>query len=225
MSNGYFVDLASNHYSEGSNTIMLELYNNWRGICIEPNPMYWQDLLARRKCELFISPVSSAAGTIVDFQFRTDHRAGNSGIVNDAFDNTDHTDKDIKRLVTTTLTHILDYMGAPPVIQYLSLDVEGAELLALQSLDHSRYTFMVVSIERPTPACHKFMNENGYRYIITLGRFGETMYVHKDIPNFVDLMKRYRNNNVPDWNDKDVLEKHRGKKPYIVHPSYHGGAT
>jgi hypothetical protein len=62
-SNGFFVDLASNHYTLLSNSFSLEQWNNWKGVCIEPNPMYLQGLLANRKCKVF----TCAVGEIILF--------------------------------------------------------------------------------------------------------------------------------------------------------------
>ena len=50
--------------------------------------------------------------------------------------------------ITTSLVSILDHFHAPSVIDYLSLDVEGAESSVLQSIDFSKVTFGVLLIER-----------------------------------------------------------------------------
>ena len=46
---GYFVDLAANQYRDSSNTYVLEYFNKWRGVCIEANPMYHQELVSFRR--------------------------------------------------------------------------------------------------------------------------------------------------------------------------------
>jgi hypothetical protein len=47
---GYFVDLAANDATQLSNTYSLERDWGWKGVCIEPNPIYWQNLTAFRSC-------------------------------------------------------------------------------------------------------------------------------------------------------------------------------
>lgn len=47
---GYFVDLAANDAIQLSNTYALERYYHWRGVCIEPNPVYWHNLTTFRTC-------------------------------------------------------------------------------------------------------------------------------------------------------------------------------
>ena len=53
------MDLASNDYSFLSNTQGLERYQGWKGVCIEPNPQYHDNLLAKRRCTLVTNPVYS----------------------------------------------------------------------------------------------------------------------------------------------------------------------
>ena len=36
----FYIDLATNDYTDCSNTFVMDIYNNWNGICIEPNPRY-----------------------------------------------------------------------------------------------------------------------------------------------------------------------------------------
>ena len=57
--NGFFVDLAANDWKQLSNTLMLELWNNWAGICIEPVSAHWVGLLSNRKCKIFIKEEKS----------------------------------------------------------------------------------------------------------------------------------------------------------------------
>ncbi len=48
---------------------------------------------------------------------------------------------------TITLQSLLDKYKAPKIIQFLSLDTEGTELLILKSVDFSKYTFLYISLE------------------------------------------------------------------------------
>lgn len=74
------------------------------------------------------------------------------GIVGDEFDN--HNDSTAKSgvditMYTTTLTHVLDLVNAPKRIDYMSLDIEGAEYHALKGFDFRRYTIDLITVERP----------------------------------------------------------------------------
>jgi hypothetical protein len=49
---GYFIELAANDALTLSNSYSLERYGQWKGLCIEPNPMYWHDLSRYRTCQM-----------------------------------------------------------------------------------------------------------------------------------------------------------------------------
>jgi FkbM family methyltransferase len=69
---------------------------------------------------------------------------------------------------TRTLTELLDKCSAPQKIQYLSLDVEGAELLALNGIDWDKYQFGVINIEHnfsvDRSTIRSFIEQKGYKY-------------------------------------------------------------
>lgn len=63
--NGFHVDLTSNHATVISNTYVLDRLLEWRGVCIGPQAMYLAGYLAHRSCALVSSVVS--ANATVDF--------------------------------------------------------------------------------------------------------------------------------------------------------------
>jgi len=123
---GFYVDLAANHFHQLSNTFALDVEYDFRGVCIEPNQMYLHGLVARRSCDVVVNPVSDKSGDHITF--RMNHVYG--GIVGSNMDNkpSGSAESDLT-LETVTLTETLDYVKAPREMDYLSLDVEGAELM------------------------------------------------------------------------------------------------
>ena len=206
-SGGYFVDLAANDFRIYSNTYNMEQFNNWNGLCIEPNPKYLQNLLAFRKCKLFTNPVSAKSNETVRFNIAL---GPFGGMVGDKLD-AEATATDVY-YTTTTLTTILDYSHAPRVMEYLSLDVEGAEYYVLQGFDFRKYTFLIVTIERPDVNCHKILSMHGYRFVYRMSSFGECMYLHRSMPNFEGIMNKYRVEEVPVWFTET--------RPYLLHPHW-----
>ena len=186
-SNGYFVDLAANHWLVYSNTYVLEHFNYWKGICLEPNPKYWVDLLSNRRCMLFVNPVSTTNGEVVTFSFGN---AEFGGIVGADFDNKE-AGRQSADLITVTLEEVLEKAGAPKVIDYFSLDVEGAEYHVLSKFDFSKYTFLTVTVERPSHKVHRLLTDNNYRYVYMLTSWGECFYIHTSLPNFKEVMTQY----------------------------------
>lgn len=93
-------------------------------------------------------------------------------------------------LKTKTLEQVLLENNAPKIIDYLSLDVEGAETRILRSFPFDKYIFLSVTIERPTPLINQVLFSNGYVFVQNSKVMGyDTFYVHKSIPNF-ELIKK-----------------------------------
>jgi FkbM family methyltransferase len=183
----FFVDLAANHYAQYSNTFVLERQFGWIGICIEPNPTYTAGLLANRKCKVVRNVVTANNGDKVDFKM-TD---GQGGIIGSNFDNNEG-GQDSVTIVGVNLNAVLETLEAPNVIDYLSLDVEGAETYVLQSFDFNKHIFLIMTVERPKKEFHEIAVANGYWWVNRLEVTGEMLYVHKSIGNFYDIMSSMR---------------------------------
>jgi hypothetical protein len=67
-----------------------------------------------------------------------------------------------------------------PVIDYLSLDCEGAETLVLNDeFPFDRYQFTVMTIERPDDTLTKRLESHGYQQLRRLTSWGETLWAHQ----------------------------------------------
>ncbi len=86
-----------------------------------------------------------------------------------------------------TLESVLDKNQAPKIIDYLSLDVEGAETEVLINFPFEKYTFLAMSIERPSPELNKLLFKNGYVFVKNFKV--DTFYIHKSIENFKQIKK------------------------------------
>jgi hypothetical protein len=145
VTNGFFVDVGSGHGTIGSNTVALER-QGWTGICIDPFPVHMEG----RTCQVFRDVVFSAAGQRMAF-----HTAGGLGGLADTLAawNTGGASAPTVEFTTVTLGDILASAAAPPLIRFLSLDIEGAELEALKGFpfDHVRIGALVVEHNREEP--------------------------------------------------------------------------
>ena len=163
---GYFVDLAANDAVKISNSIHLERAFGWRGVCVDGN---WQYMARHRyrKCTVINAVVSARTNETVSFL----ERGGGGGIVSEGTDNKPGSvaARNVKSFSTVAFGEMLAYAGAPKVIDYWSLDVEGAEELVLRATPFEEYTFLVITIERPTPACHGILSAKGYVCVGTIG--------------------------------------------------------
>lgn len=192
--NGYFVDLAASNGIHDNNTFLLEKELNWDGICIEPNPNSYIELKKNRNCNITNKAIDKANNTEVDFRIDNE---GCGGIVDvDTDNNWKHRGDDMRKkgvfikLKTRTLEYILDHFDAPPVIDYLSLDVEGAEERIISTFPFNKYTFLAITIERPTIDLEEILFKNGYVFVMKCKKCAyDSYYVHKSIPNFDEIIK------------------------------------
>ena len=82
---------------------------------------------------------------------------------------------------TVTLTDILDHARAPATIDYLSLDIEGAEYDAMSTFAFDRYTFSLMTIERPNEQLRALLRTKDYVYLKDHGTFGDQMWAHRSV--------------------------------------------
>jgi FkbM family methyltransferase len=136
---GYYVDVGSADGEFISNTFLLDQMG-WKGVCIDPFPKN----MARRTCQVFKQPVFSESGKKLRFRAAGDL----GGIESDLgkFKN-ELADAPTVEVVTATLDEILEKAKAPHWIDYMNIDVEGAEVDALRGLNLDRYEIGALTIE------------------------------------------------------------------------------
>jgi hypothetical protein len=182
--NGYFIDLAANDALELSNTVSLEVNAQWRGLCVEPNPMYWYNLTYFRTCHVVAAVVGKTRMEPMYFRYDAgDH----GGIVGDRFDNGKRWQRKSLLQYTVPLLEVLQYHQAPRVIDYLSLDVEGAEEFILESFPFDQYTISILTVERPDESLRNLLEQHGYQFLKRLTKWGETLWAHKSVMTQLDL--------------------------------------
>lgn len=95
-------------------------------VCIEANPAYWSRL-AHRRCHVVAAAVGKDTNEEIDFRIGADGALG--GIEHHDFDNKPQlgggNKLSAKKMYTVTLRQVLERVGAPSVMDYMSLDVEG----------------------------------------------------------------------------------------------------
>ena len=136
---GFFLDVGSGHGTIGSNTKALEEIG-WTGVCIDPFPKHMEG----RTCQMLKEVVFDKAGEKVQFREAADlggidqtlgkwkEKAGEAPLV---------------EFTTVTLADILERTHAPKMIDFMSLDIEGAELAALQGFPWDKYRIGALAVE------------------------------------------------------------------------------
>lgn len=174
---GYFIDLAANDALEWTNTLALERYDGWNGLCIEPNPAYWYGL-SHRKCTVVGALVGDRIEK-VDVKFRGVY-GGIVGKMNEKMANyKKEPEAEKEHRFTAPIVDVLERFSVPKNIDYMSLDIEGAEYLVMQHFPFEKYTIKVLTVERPNKPLKKLFEDNGYIFLKDLAWWGETLWAHK----------------------------------------------
>ncbi len=168
--NGFFVDLAATDGVHENNTFFLEKKLHWKGICIEPNKKFFKKLKKNRNASCFCEVIDNKVKEINFFPNK-----GIGGIIGDEYDNNykkrekilnkAFEEKKIEKRKTKTLKDILLACNAPKVIDYLSLDVEGAEENIIEGFPFDEYKILSMTIERSTPKINKILKENDMLFV------------------------------------------------------------
>ncbi|MCH2175310.1 MAG: FkbM family methyltransferase, partial [Lentisphaeria bacterium] len=150
---GFFLDVGAHDGIELSNTYLLEKRYNWDGICIEANPISYGSLNEVRSVNCIQVCIGNEGEQV---SFSANGLFG--GIV--GLDNKE--DPNSIMVNTRSLANILKENNAPNIIDYLSIDIEGAEDLALLNFPYDTYTFLCLTIERPSQNLRECLKNNGY---------------------------------------------------------------
>ncbi|KAL7459547.1 hypothetical protein ACHAWC_011342 [Mediolabrus comicus] len=135
---GIFLEMGALDGITFSNTLMFEQCLGWNGLLIEANPKSFTKLRENRPCAI---TVGEAACKVDDGP--TLRLAGNEGVASivkdDAKDN-------VVEVPCRPLSQMLEENGIDR-INFFSLDVEGAELAVLQTLDWEKVKIDVLMVE------------------------------------------------------------------------------
>ena len=165
--NGFFVELGAYTGAKKSNTYLLEKVFKWKGICIEPNTQYFKVLKNLRNCICLNECIDKDNENIIFLNYKT-----TGGIV--GLDTDNKFEALLNKILdggtlsvkpTKTLSQILEIYKAPKIIDYLSLDVEGAEDRILLDFPFDKYKFKIMTIEEPSKVLINYIENNGYKMI------------------------------------------------------------
>ena len=80
---------------------------------------------------------------------------------------------------TAPFRSILNQFQVPDVIDYMSLDVEGAEFMIMQHFPFDKKTIRLMTVERPSHELKQLFVNNDYILLRRLAWWGETLWAHK----------------------------------------------
>jgi hypothetical protein len=159
-SGGYFVEAGAHDGVGDSQTYRLEQLG-WDGLCVEPSNCGVQGLRKNRRCSVDNRVLWDRSGEVKFWEARGDF-VELSG-VHEAFHFDEHNRARFPFHTSMrqcdTLTTVLSDHDAPPVIEFLSLDTEGSELVILAAHDFERYRFRFIQVEYCTEQRRKNLLE------------------------------------------------------------------
>ena len=161
---GYFIDLAASEPLMHSNTRALERDFGWNGICIEANPRYWDRFASWRPCCSLVGAAVATRREELGFHAYGPF-SGMGGLIVAGADNARR--NATMRVQAVPIAEIISRFRVPPAIDYLSLDLEGAEGLAMATFPFATHRIAVLSVERPKLSLQAVLEANGYRYHCT----------------------------------------------------------
>jgi FkbM family methyltransferase len=202
--NGFFVDVGAHNGITFSNTYCLEKYLDWNGLCIEVNDDIFETLQNNRDCLCVNECVYEVSGIELELEIPLANEIpeGNDMLTRIKCINTHNFDtwhnqfiktKNIKK-ITKTLTDIFEKYNVPQVIDYLSIDIEGAELIALKGLDFNKYIISFLTLEWQGGESKKpylnsiksFLNSKGY-HLHRINQFDAEFHFVKSPINSFDV--------------------------------------
>ena len=165
---GYYLEIGVDNAVENNNTVILDHEYGWRGLCVDPNA----PMISARSATFFQVALASRSGTasfsmggpfsgLTEFVSSEEHnkkwyemaeRMGHSTVQ------------------TRTPLEVLTAAHAPREIDYMSLDVEGAEMEILRAFPFESYRILFSTIETNNDAAKEkelrsFMKSHGYVFL------------------------------------------------------------
>lgn len=167
---GSYLEIGGHNGIDGSNTYWLHEQLGWRGMLIEANPGSYKNLVKSRPADFGLHAAICKTASVVHYA----DRATVSGIyefMSEKFKKRWWSDVDVSKLMTIDCVPLGGILGMLNIrhFNFFSLDVEGAELQVLESLDLDCVSFDVLCIEADGTAPEKeaaikaLLEKNGYK--------------------------------------------------------------
>lgn len=202
---GWFIDSGAGPDGiHNSNTYALETHFGWTGLLVEPHPNRFPDVVKNRSAISENVCLTDKLGDVT-FTLNTD-APGTSGIIDEMSEpNRVNAGFDRNEMPTVTvpgvpLWELLRKHNAPKTIEYLSLDIEGAEWLALKDFPFDEFRIMCMTIERggrDYGRLFKRLRSEGYRLARVQG--ADDFFYHESLSYRPTMGQRVHAHMISTW--------------------------
>ena len=188
--NGFFLEIGAFDGVTGSNCLHFEKFMGWDGIAVEPSRTQFGFLQKNRTCQTINKAVGFDDDT-VEFVEVVEGLMQMSGVDSKEFARTksfvenDKASRTVSYQIETV--GVMEMLDGRSEVDFMSLDIEGAELQVLESIDFDAVRIRVIAVENATAGSSKFrrfFDEVGYSYYDTVGH--DEIYFH---PGSVDFTR------------------------------------
>jgi FkbM family methyltransferase len=176
---GFFLDIGAHDGRTYSNSYVFEQLG-WRGACVEPLPGVFERLRQNRRCDCYQAALAGRSDPEAPFI----HAQGVdtlSGLESDLV--CGHGDWILReggkperiKVRAMTFPELMVHYPRILTIDFLSLDVEGAEMSILKTIDFEKYSFGLITVEcieeksGEGEELRAFMAAKGYGVLADLG--------------------------------------------------------
>lgn len=176
---GRFLDIGAHDGIHTSNTATLELEYGWSGICIEANPILSTKLKQNRPGSVVVNCAAWSENGYVELEIPKNNLQGIQGDLLSRISTLEnnenyfpgHFASDTEKIMIPSRNIndlVEEYFEFPCVIDFMSLDIEGAEIEVLQSMNFDLLDIRFMTIEwgyRPgyVPLIQKILEPVGYQ--------------------------------------------------------------
>lgn len=167
--NGTFVDIGGYDGSTGSNTLFFESRRRWNGLLVEPSVTQFTAAARFRRCACIECAVAAEDGesefleiTAGMTQMSGIYDTYNADVLRRVRNDKRHMEA-MRKVKTRRLDNLLREHELSE-IDFVSLDIEGAELAVLESFPFADFRITAWTIENNTGggAIREIMTQNGY---------------------------------------------------------------
>lgn len=200
MTRGTFIDVGAHNGVSLSNSWFLESSRNWHGVCIEPNPAVFPELVRNRKAICIQAAISSSGEDVMKFLLPS-----NSSLSMLAGLESNYTRSHFRRLqaestkvksttstVNVSITRLdkLAYQHNLHEPDLLLIDVEGAELDVLLSADWRIFRPKVILVESNYHSVRviHFLRARNYELLARIG--WDRIFVTREFPLFGSRLQK-----------------------------------